>query len=372
MTSANFGVVTTTVIEVWNVELTGTQLSTSPTFQVTSSVLPPPFTITDDPNPESQAGVSHPPVTRIITPPPYPYSQTAPDPHFPSVTFKHGPPLAQCKIGCGTHCLIFCSHPCLIGCGPGGGSDFPDPINPNPPNNPNKANEQSSSDCTTRTASSCGVQCNANPSSCSTTCSTTSGCSVTDTTDSVTITTAPVVDWGNEVWPTTIVSDQTSDANAILDSEFPGWRSDGGVSRTGPPSAPTSTMGKPQPPSSPSSVGPPPPPPPSPPEATCRAVANLANTNVGVWTDFITDDGAALQSDIKRICVGAQFSAWSVTTVSVPFTRGRTTWTANRLFQFSLFVRAPAQVSCVQRAIVAAGGPSDTPACDFVAFLNPP
>jgi len=78
MTSANFGVVTTTVIEVWNVELTGTQISTSPTFQVTSSVLPPPFTTTDDPNPESQAGVSPTHVTRIITPPPYPiYSDGA-------------------------------------------------------------------------------------------------------------------------------------------------------------------------------------------------------------------------------------------------------------------------------------------------------
>lgn len=145
ITLTNSKIVTTNTIVGWNVELSDTQLSTTPTFKITSSVLPPTFTMTDDWNPKSESGVRHLSVTRTITPTPYPYSQTAPNPNFSFVTFKRGPSPPQCKVGCGRQCLMFCPKPCLIGCGPGGGSDFPDPVDPDPPNNPNQNKEDLSS-----------------------------------------------------------------------------------------------------------------------------------------------------------------------------------------------------------------------------------
>ena len=53
--------VTTDKIDLWNVNITaGVQSSV---IEITRSILPPPFTITDDPNPLSQDGVTHPPVS---------------------------------------------------------------------------------------------------------------------------------------------------------------------------------------------------------------------------------------------------------------------------------------------------------------------
>lgn len=106
---------------------------------ITSSILPPPFIISDDSNPQSTPDVTKPIVTRTITPPPYPYTFTTPvndlQTLFPVVTFKPGPPRPICKTGCGKRCLIFCSHPCLLDC-PDGGNDFPDPKDPDPPTRP--------------------------------------------------------------------------------------------------------------------------------------------------------------------------------------------------------------------------------------------
>lgn len=160
-TTLTIPAVTTTEIEVWaytvsapETTITGT---TGPaiwsTFWVTPSIRPPPFTVTNDPNPISKPGVTHPPVTRTITPPPYPYSYTPPggnnpkptttssttDPIaaiiFPKPTWKPGKPGPICKKKCGKPCLIFCDHPCLLFCSDGG-FDFPDPKNPNPPPRP--------------------------------------------------------------------------------------------------------------------------------------------------------------------------------------------------------------------------------------------
>ena len=144
---------TTTAINVWEYIVTNSDNASTviSSFHVTPSVLPPPFTITDDRNPKCSQGVVHPPVTRTITPPPYPYTYTTPDstpttttaggggtnnndhwPPIPVVTFKPGSSGPICLIGCGHLCLIFCSHPCLLDC-PDGGQDFPDPVNPKPP-----------------------------------------------------------------------------------------------------------------------------------------------------------------------------------------------------------------------------------------------
>ncbi|KAI1157988.1 glycoside hydrolase superfamily [Nemania serpens] len=144
--------ITTTLIPAWSYTVSSLPTTTtshpsiSSTFYPTSSILPPPFVITDDPNPESSPGVTHPPVTRTVTPPPYPYSFTKPDPsdpkpHFPVVTWKPGPPGPPCKSGCGKPCIIFCDHPCLLDC-PDGGNDFRDPSDPDPPDRPTPPDEQ--------------------------------------------------------------------------------------------------------------------------------------------------------------------------------------------------------------------------------------
>ncbi|KAI9148439.1 hypothetical protein HJFPF1_12271 [Paramyrothecium foliicola] len=116
---------------------------------LTWSIRPPPFTITNDRNPENKTGVTHPVVTRTIHPPPWPYEfktpTTSPSPtthgsstlhssiHGTKPTERSGP---RCKRNCGTKCKIFCSAPCFpLFCPPdgGGGSDFNDPGDPNPP-----------------------------------------------------------------------------------------------------------------------------------------------------------------------------------------------------------------------------------------------
>lgn len=53
-------------LDVWNWVVNNTALSTT-TYQVTSSILPTPFIITDDPNPEHSSGVSHSVQTRNAT-----------------------------------------------------------------------------------------------------------------------------------------------------------------------------------------------------------------------------------------------------------------------------------------------------------------
>ncbi|KAL8672053.1 MAG: hypothetical protein Q9168_003480 [Polycauliona sp. 1 TL-2023] len=275
---------TTTAIEVWNVRITGSDRPSSLSLDITSSVAPPPFQITDDPNPENKPGVKHPPVVRMITPPPFPYIQTLRDPRFPVVKFKPGPPPpVPCISNCGRPCILFCKKPCLIGCGPG--TDFPGPNDPDPPPNPNDPNpppgpdqdpdkdeKKSSSKCSTKTASSCGVECNVSPSTCSTKCVTTTGCSVTDTTNSNTITPAPFALWTGETWSTNNdpgrISAQIAAANSILDAEFPGWRSNAMEPSHMSEPTPTPTpppAPRPPPPRPPPQLGAPPQPSPIPP-----------------------------------------------------------------------------------------------------------
>ncbi|KAI0865017.1 hypothetical protein F4860DRAFT_527723 [Xylaria cubensis] len=147
-----------TEIPVWHYTVSGTNTVTTviSTFYVTESIRPPPFTITDNPNPLSKTGVTHSPVTRTITPPPYPYSFTTPTSRptttttssttgvapviFPIVTYKPGKPGPICKSHCGTPCFIFCHEPCLLDC-TDGGNDFPDPVDPNPPPRPTPEEE---------------------------------------------------------------------------------------------------------------------------------------------------------------------------------------------------------------------------------------
>ncbi|KAK3369519.1 putative glucan 1,3-beta-glucosidase precursor [Lasiosphaeria ovina] len=94
------------------------------------SVVPPPFVVTDSPDPESN-GAKHPPNSRTITPKPWPWSVSG----GPTVTSSSssssttplvivvtpvshttGPPNPVCTGGCGHKCEHFCSWPCAVGC----------------------------------------------------------------------------------------------------------------------------------------------------------------------------------------------------------------------------------------------------------------
>lgn len=202
--------VTTSLINLWNVNITGTQTDTSSVFYITSSVLPPPFTITDDQNPRSQSGVTHPPATRTITPPPYPYSTTFPGSNdHPPLTWKPGPPSPRCLVGCGHKCRIFCHFPCFLSC-PDGGNDFLDPNDPNPPDGSQPKptgpttgpTTEPTTSCTTSTVTDYFVSCSSiNPtsSSCTTTSSAvTSGCDVLATTKTTAGDTCPTVSQDND------------------------------------------------------------------------------------------------------------------------------------------------------------------------------
>lgn len=205
-----------TTIPVWNVPINSTVTNT--TIYPFSSILPPTFVITDNPNPLNSSGVTHPANTRTIIPPPFPYSSSkgTRDPHFPSITFIHGPPKPTCLAGCGHQCLLFCSVPCLLDCGDSGGNgqcpilegndapdqliislhtDFPDSNDPDKPKDP-----ESSSECETATTSDCQTYCTATPSTCTSTCSSVVGCDVTGTDVASTITTAPIFSFSDETW----------------------------------------------------------------------------------------------------------------------------------------------------------------------------
>jgi hypothetical protein len=112
-------------------------------------------------------------------------------------------------------------------------------------------------------------------------------------------------------------------------------------------------------------AAPPPPPPPSStaeaPQATCTAVAKLNSVDVAIWTNYITDNGSALEAAEKDSCAFG-VTGWSVASISRDWTApDGTQWTANQDFQFSLTgVTHPTVLQCITRAIIRAGGPANT------------
>jgi hypothetical protein len=117
--------------------------------------------------------------------------------------------------------------------------------------------------------------------------------------------------------------------------------------------------------------------PPTPPEATCTAVARLSgDIDCGIWTNYVTDNGVALLAALKQKCAGLTVSAWTVGTNADSYKAADgTEWTTNQIFDFSLSSigrESPAELACLQAAIIAAGGPSNAPEYPFAAVLNPP
>ncbi|KAI4195834.1 MAG: hypothetical protein LQ350_006948 [Teloschistes chrysophthalmus] len=204
---------TTSEIDYWNVDVSsGNDASV---FYAKPSIQPPPFTITDNQNPQNIPGVTHPPVHRTVTPQPYPQQSPGgaltpapnpltPDPEPPSsvgpITHSSGKPNKPCKHNCGHPCKIFCG--CIIFCPlppidipppppippidvPPPPPPPPPPVNdPNDPNSNSQSNSQSSSSsCTKSVVTDFFVSCNSvsgSSASCTTTStSTMSGCDIT-------------------------------------------------------------------------------------------------------------------------------------------------------------------------------------------------
>lgn len=183
-------VVVTSVISVWNWKITESD-ATKSSRAIVSSILPPPFVITNryphetgEPNPErttdsdrpkptgpndtdqttdpehpeptgpndteppnsaetTDDGHTVPPIipggisltsTRTITPRPYPHSTASHSGSlFPIITFTAGPAPPPCSKGCGSKCKLFCDKPCFLNCGGLPSPDFIDPNDPKPP-----------------------------------------------------------------------------------------------------------------------------------------------------------------------------------------------------------------------------------------------
>ena len=91
--------------------------------------------------------------------------------------------------------------------------------------------------------------------------------------------------------------------------------------------------------------------------------------------NYITDDGAALKAAVEDACSGFRVRDWMLVTEDREFTADddeETLWVTNQHFDFNLSLRSPAGLSCVTRGIKDAGGPEDTPACEFSPLIDPP
>jgi hypothetical protein len=288
----------------------------SPTSSSSSSTIVPVFFSTRHP-----VTIQAQPTISISTPPPV----------VPVVTFSSGKPKPTCThncgyhncglFGCGTGCGIFgCDHGCgIFGCGHGCGlfgcgadclpligCSLGCPLNlcggpgcktDNCGYGQNGDGEKSTS-CTTITTTGCSTMCYATPSTCSTTCTTDTQCKHTATNTAITVTDtlASFAVLNPERWPTTkkVQSDYDAASAGIL-SLILSLHSAAGTSFGYSSMSVTST----QPPSTTS----PPPSKTSNPiqssipyvlEAICTAVAQIADTAVTIWINYITDNGNAL------------------------------------------------------------------------------
>ena len=423
--------VTTNEIDLWNVNITAGALSS--VVYITSSIAPPPFTITDDRNPKSTPGVTHPVVHRTITPPVYPYT-TSPSHDHPPLTHISGAPKHPCRIGCGHKCRgPFCHLPCLLNCSPHP-PGFHDPIDPRPgngipiPNDPNDPEDDpttSPTSCTkTATVTDYWVSCTSlgeGSSSCTTTSSSiAAGCDVTASAITTEAGSCPIArkddDQGEDGARPKIPASATAhptithgpkpscsyhgpDPQAhvplgycICDGktfdELPGTSScdyttmptktinpqngplpvvtsncevctqvnaNADVCHTIPGCTPTS---KPTPPAAP--------------EATCYARSTVSHVEVRIYTNYITDNGAALFDALDHTCLAAKIAAWNPVQQVSHFTAAdKTQWDANQHFDFNYDITRPQGLICVARAIKKAGGP-DTPECNFDPLISPP
>ncbi|RHZ49309.1 hypothetical protein CDV55_101421 [Aspergillus turcosus] len=203
----------TATVSVWNVEWTDTSDSI---IYLTSSIVPPPFTLTQPPLTESSTTL--PGTTYTFAPGPYPpvTTTTGPPPGPPpgytvsSIAVVSGPPSAPCTAGCGGLCQSGCdvTIPCIgicgcigFGCAGGGGCIGPgcDAIDDGGSGADEGDGEASTTTCaTSSTVTDCVVACSITNygdssyvSNCYTTaCSTVIACQTAGTTTTTETTTA--------------------------------------------------------------------------------------------------------------------------------------------------------------------------------------
>lgn len=110
----------------------------------------------------------------------------------------------------------------------------------------------------------------------------------------------------------------------------------------------------------------------TPPEATCSIQGNLDNEGVAVWTNYVTDGGAALLDAITTACGDLGLSDWVVNSSTNTYTDSNgVVWEADNDFRFTLgLARAPAELVCVNKGIANAGGDPNNPSCDFTPALG--
>lgn len=229
--------VTTTEIQFWNIIISENNTTTD-TILLTSSILPPVLWLTDNSDPESQ-GVTHPPNTRAIHPPPWPWSNPSSGGSRSSggppssVVWSSGAPTATCSPPsspeCGSLCIgLFCEFPCLFCENPDiDWLDSNDPDNPYGTNNPYNP---TSAECTTTTTSECSTACvltaSAATASCTETCSAVLACETSYVSTVGTQTLAGTGFMYSEAWPAaTLGADYTSSVfaalQAVLAADFP-------------------------------------------------------------------------------------------------------------------------------------------------------
>ena len=80
-------------------------------------------------------------------------------------------------------------------------------------------------------------------------------------------------------------------------------------------------------------------------------------------TNYITVNGAALEADVKKAC--PKISRWGVSQIGKRFTICNGNWNADQRFDFDVKVEHADQVKCIAKAINNAGGPADTPDCEY-------
>lgn len=95
------------------------------------------------------------------------------------------------------------------------------------------------------------------------------------------------------------------------------------------------------------------------PQVACTAIANIFGTAVTLWTNYVTDNGAALEAQESLKCPG--LAGWSVTDVQAALTSlDGSMWFENQIYQFTLEISHPQELICVTIDIIAARGPTNT------------
>ena len=93
-----------------------------------------------------------------------------------------------------------------------------------------------------------------------------------------------------------------------------------------------------------------------------------------IWTNNVTDGGAALETAVSKACALLQVSNWKAYSSTSTYTDDNgVKWAANNEFAFSLgLARATQELECVNTGIKNGSGNPNNPTCPLHALLDPP